>query len=673
MKKILTSITCLALLASCSNRKNMDGLELSNLDMSISPAEDFYQFATGGWQINNPIPDEHARFGTFDKLREENQKIVRNLIEELSQKNSPKGSNAQKIGTLFALGMDTVRLNEQGIVPIAAELEKIQAIKTINDALDYVFAQHQQGFSPLFGLYAAADLDNSNMNIAWLTQGRLGMGDRDYYLNNDERSIELRNAYQTYLSTIFELSNFSPEQAQKMTADVMKVETKLAEVHMPRIDQRDPHKTFNKMNIEKLQELTRIIDWNQYFKGLGLNDVKEVSVRTVNYFSNFPKILRELSMDEVKHYLLFNCISGAGAYLSMPFQDASFEYYGRALRGTQAREERWKTMVNVVDDVLGEAVGQEYVKRYFPPAAKARMMELVDNLLLAFGERIDNLEWMGLETKEQAQEKLSTFTVKIGYPDKWKDYSDLTIDANDSYFENIKRATKFQHNFMLSEINQPVDRGKWLMNAHTVNAYYMASTNEICFPAGILQPPFFFMNGDDALNYGAIGMVIAHEISHGFDDQGSKFDKNGNLSNWWTEDDRKRFNERTQVLVDHFNAIEVAPGTFANGRLTLGENISDNGGLHVAYTGFMKTDQYKNSNPIDNFTPSQRFFIAYATVWASNVREQEILRQTKEGVHSLPRWRVNGSVPHIDVFINAFDVKSGDGMWLAPEKRAKIW
>jgi putative endopeptidase len=323
--------------------------------------------------------------------------------------------------------------------------------------------------------------------------------------------------------------------------------------------------------------------------------------------------------------------------------------------------------------MLGEAVGEEYVKLYFPPAAKTRMIELVDNLLLAFGERIENLEWMGTETKEKALEKLGTFTVKIGYPDTWKDYSDLTIDANDSYFENIKRATKFHHDFMLSEINQPVDPTRWLMNAHQVNAYYMASTNEICFPAGILQPPFFFMNGDDALNYGAIGMVIAHEISHGFDDQGSKFDKDGNLSNWWTEEDRNRFNERTQVLVDHFNAIEVAPGTFANGQLTLGENISDNGGLHVAYTGFMKTDQYKKGNPIDNFTPSQRFFIAYATVWASNIREQEILRQTKEGVHSLPRWRVNGSVPHIDAFINAFNVQEGNGMWLAPEKRARIW
>ncbi|MDR0437960.1 MAG: M13 family metallopeptidase, partial [Bacteroidales bacterium] len=567
----------------------------------------------------------------------------------------------------------TVRLDKEGIEPIADELKKIQALTSLEDAIQYVLAQHQQGFSPLFGLYAAADLENSEMNIAWLTQGRLGMGDRDYYLDNDQRSIDLRDAYQTMLTTMFELSNFSKEQAEKMTTNVMKVETKLAEVTMPRIDQRDPHKTFNKMSVEKLQTMTPIINWMQYFEMLGVSDVRELSVRTVNYFSNLSKILNSLSMDEVKSYLAFNCISNASSYLSMPFQDASFEYYGRAVRGTQAQQERWKTMVNVVDNMLGEAVGEEYVKRYFPPAAKERMLGLVNNLLLAFGERIDNLEWMGDETKEKAHEKLSTFSVKIGYPDKWIDYSALTIDATDSYFENIKRATKFHHDRMLAEINQPVDRDKWLMNAHTVNAYYMASTNEICFPAGILQPPFFFMNGDDALNYGAIGMVIAHEISHGFDDQGSKFDKDGNLSNWWTSEDRERFNERTNVLVEHFNAIEVAPGVFANGRLTLGENISDNGGLHVAYTGFQRTTQYKQDQPLQGFTPSQRFFIAYATVWASNIREQEILRQTKEGVHSLPRWRVNGSVPHIDAFINAFDVQPDDGMWLAPEKRARIW
>ncbi|MCL2027833.1 MAG: M13 family metallopeptidase [Bacteroidales bacterium] len=674
MKKTLISIACLAFFASCSNNKKMDGLDLTNLDMSISPTEDFYQFATGGWQANNPIPDEYARFGSFDKLALDNQIIVRQLIEDLSKKNNADGSNAQKIGTLFALGMDTVRLDRDGIAPILNDIEKIKGLATSGEMIAYIVEQHTQGTSsPLFSLYAAADLDNSNMNIAWVNQVRLGMGDRDYYLEHNERNLALREAYKTYVQTTFELSGFSQEESQKMATDVMKVETKLAEITMPRIEMRDPHKTFNKMNVEKLQTLTPIINWRAYFDDLGLNHVDELSVRTVGYFSNLSRVLSSLSADELRNYLLCDYIGDAAPYLSTPFQDARFEYFGRALRGTQAQEERWKTMVNVVNGVLGEAVGEEYVKIYFPPAAKARMMDLVKNLLSAFGERINHLEWMSDETKEKAQEKLGTFRVKIGYPDKWRDYSDLTINPEDSYFENIKRASKFQHDFMLSEINQPVDIDKWLMNAHTVNAYYMATNNEICFPAGILQPPFFFMNGDDALNYGAIGMVIAHEISHGFDDQGRKYDKDGNLTDWWTAEDAERFGERTKVLVDHFDGIEVAPGTFANGTLTLGENIADNGGLQAAYTGFMKTKQYQESVLLQDFTPSQRFFIAYATVWASNIREAEILRQTKEGVHSLPRNRVNGTVPHIDAFVNAFNVKPGDGMWLVPEKRAKVW
>ncbi|MDR1951617.1 MAG: M13 family metallopeptidase, partial [Bacteroidales bacterium] len=643
MKNLITTIACLSLLAGCSNNKKMDGLDLTNLDTSVSPTEDFYQFATGGWQINNPLPDEYARYGSFDKLREENQKIVRQLIEDLSNKNNPKGSNAEKIGTLYALGMDTARLDKEGIEPIADELKKIEALTTFDDVINYVLAQHQQGFSPFFGLGAAADRSNSKMNIAWLSQGRLGMGERDYYLNNDERSKFLRKAYETYVAKAFELSDFSQEQAKKMTTDVMKVETKLAEITMPRIELRDPHKTFNKRTVADLQHLTPIIDWKRYFESLGLNDIGDLNISTVNYFSNLPKTLKSLSVDELKNYLMFNCINTASQYLTMDFQAARFEYYSRALSGTQAQQPRWKIMVTTVDRTLGEAVGEEYVKKYFPPQAKKRMLELIENLRASFGSRLENLEWMGEETKIKALEKLGTFRVKIGYPDKWRDYSALTIDENDSYYANMKRAVKFNHDFMLSEINRPVDRDKWLMNAHEVNAYYNSTTNEICFPAGILQPPFFFMNGDDALNYGAIGMVIAHEISHGFDDQGRKSDKDGNLVDWWTPEDAARFEERTKVLVDHFNAIEVAPGVFANGEFSLGENISDNGGLQVAYHGFTRTKQYREGKLIDDFTPAQRFFIAYATVWASNIREAEILRQTKEGVHSLPRWRVNGT------------------------------
>ncbi|MCL2413079.1 MAG: M13 family metallopeptidase, partial [Bacteroidales bacterium] len=452
MKKILISIACLALLASCGNRQPMQGLDLSNLDTNICPTYDFYQFATGGWQANNPIPDEFARFGTFDKLARENQVIVRNLIERLSKQRNPQGSNAQKIGDLFALAMDTARLNREGIAPIVDDLARIQALSSLQDVVNYIKAQHQQGFMPFFSLFAMADLDNSTMNIAWINQAGLGMGDRDLYLENDERSIRLREAYRTYLTTTFELAGFTNEQAKQMTADVMHVETELARVTMPRIEQRDPHRTFNKMSIERLQAMTPIFNWREYFDMLGVSDITELNVRTPGYFQNLSRIMRSLSMDQFRSYLTFNLLSSAAPFLSTPFQDASFEYFGRALRGTEAQQERWMTAVNVVNSSLGEAVGQEYVARYFPPRAKQRMDELVNNLLLAFADRINDLEWMDEETRANAHAKLSTMRVKIGYPDEWIDYSALVINPADSYLENMRRSRRFHHNRMLADI-----------------------------------------------------------------------------------------------------------------------------------------------------------------------------------------------------------------------------
>ena len=673
MKKILITIACLAFLASCGNRQPMQGLDLSNLDTSICPTYDFYQFATGGWQAANPIPDDLARFGTFDKLRRETQIVVLNMIEELSRQRNPQGSNAQRIGDLFALGMDTARLNREGITPILNDLATIQALSTLDDVVRYIKSQHQQGFMPFFGLFAAADLDNSRMNIAHISQPGLGMGDRDLYLQDDERSIRLREAYRTFLTTTFELAGFSNEQALQMTEDVMHIETEIARVTMPRIELRDPRNTFNKMTVRDLQRMTPVINWREYFDMLGLTCVEELNVRNPIFFRNLTSILRTNSIGQLRSYLTFNLLRSAGPFLSTNFGEASFEYFGRALQGTEAEEERWKTVVSTLDGVLGEAVGKKYVARYFPPIARQRMEELVQNLLLAMADRIDGLEWMSDETKEQAHLKLSTMRVLIGYPKEWMDYSEFVVNAADSYLANMRRGRRFHHNRMLADINSPVDLDRLLMNPHTVNAYYMATTNTIGFPAGILQPPFFFMHGDDALNYGAIGMVIGHEITHGFDDQGRRYDKLGNLTDWWTREDEIRFNERTQILVDFFNAIEVAPGVFANGVLTLGENISDNGGLAIAYSAFQRTEQYRLGQELQGFTPSQRFFIAYATVWAGNIRERAILTQTQTGVHSLPRWRVNGAVPHSDAFHNAFNTQPGDGMWLAPENRARIW
>ena len=673
MKKILIAIAALAFLASCANRPAMQELDLSNLDTSICPTDDFFQFATGGWQANNPIPDDLARFGTFDKLRRQNQVIVRNIIEELSGQRNAQGTDAQRIGDLFALGMDTARLNREGITPILNDLAAIQALSTLDEVVAHIKSQHQQGFMPFFGLFAAADLDNSRMNIAHITQPGLGMGDRDLYLQNDERSIRLREAYRTFLTTTFELADFTNEQALRMTEHVMRLETEMARVTMPRIELRDPRNTFNKMTVAELQRMTPIINWRAYFDMLGVPSVTELNVRNPIFFQNLTRILRTSSMDELRSFLTLHLLRSAGPFLSLNFGEASFEYFGRALSGTEAQQERWKTVVGNVESVLGEAVCYIYVQRYFPPIARQRMEELVDNLLSAMAYRIDGLEWMSEETKEQAHLKLSTMQVLIGYPEEWIDYSALDINADDSFVENMRRGRLFHHRRMLADINNPVDLNRFLMTPQTVNAYYMATTNTIGFPAGILQPPFFFMHGDDALNYGAIGMVIGHEITHGFDDQGRRYDKLGNLTDWWTPEDEARFNERTRILVDHFYAIEVAPGVFANGTLTLGENISDNGGLAIAYSAFQRTQQYRDGQELQGFTPSQRFFIAYATVWASNIREREILRQTQTGVHSLPRWRVNGAVPHIDAFQEAFNVQPGDGMWLAPENRARIW
>jgi putative endopeptidase len=435
---------------------------------------------------------------------------------------------------------------------------------------------------------------------------------------------------------------------------------------------RDPIKTFNKMKISDLQKLCPAVDWNNYFSNLKLN-IEDLNVMTLNYFKNLSELLAKTDIETLKTYLIFEVINGAAGSLSQAFVDANFAYYGTALSGQEVQEERWKTITNVVSGVLGEAIGEEYVKIYFPEESKTRMLELVKNIQTTLGERIGKLDWMSDETKAKAIDKLNTIYIKIGYPDKWRDYSALNIEEGDSYYSILRKAAKFNQDYTFSKINKEVDPNEWLMTPQTVNAYYNPTTNEICFPAGILQPPFFFKDGDDAVNYGAIGVVIAHEITHGFDDQGRLYDKEGNLNDWWTAEDGAKFTAKAQVLVDWYNKIEVAPGVFANGGLSLGENIADFGGLTISYNAFQKTEQYSKGEKIDNFTPTQRFYLAYSTVWASNIRDKEILRRTKEDVHSLGKWRVNGQLSHQAAFLEAFGVKEGDPMWLAPENRANIW
>lgn len=670
----LISTSSQAMPAKGKPKKSKSGVAITNLDNSVKPSTDFYQYACGGWMKLNPLGAEYARYGSFDVLAENNQKQLKDLVLGLAKKKYDVGTVEQKVGDLYKIGMDTVTLNQQGAQPLTNDLQKMAKLQrgqlsaTLADlALD--------GLNPFFGLFGAADPDNSDMTIAYLWQTGLGIGDRDYYLEADQQKI--RDEYVKLMAQMFQMSGYSKMagfagQEQDMAQRVLAMESMMAHYFMDKTTMRDPYKTVNKMSVKEAQQLMPSIDLGAYLKALNLN-IDVVNVGQPDYFAGLSNILATSDMDVIRAYVAWNVINAAASYLSDDFVNADFSFYGKVLSGKQENSPRWKRVINTVDGCLGEALGQMYVKTYFPAEAKTRMEQLVKNLQWALGERIKASAWMTDVTKKAALEKLAAFTVKVGYPDKWRDYSALTI-TNDSYYANIVRARRFESLYQLAKIGKPVDKTEWLMTPQTVNAYYEPNTNEICFPAGILQPPFFDMNADDATNYGAIGVVIGHEMTHGFDDQGRNYDLHGNLADWWTPEDAAAFNERAQVLVDHFNAIEVAPGVNANGTFTLGENIADNGGLNVSFTAFQKAQKDGAiKGDMDGFTPEQRFFLAYAGVWAANIRPEEILRRTKEDPHSLGKWRVNGTLPHIDAFYKAFNIKAGDPMYIAPEKRARIW
>ncbi|GHT81958.1 peptidase M13 [Bacteroidia bacterium] len=662
-------------LCSCGSKTNT-GLNLANLDTTARPQDNFYDYACGGWRQNNPLKAEYARFGTFDQLAENNQQQLNDLIQGLSKVSNAQGSVEQKIGDLYVVGMDSATLNQQGGAPIQAELKAIAEINSREGINAKIIALHTQQINPFFGLFGEADLGNSEQCIAWLYQGGIGLGEREYYLDKDERSVEIRTKYVEYIGKIFALAGYDKlvgVPAEKLAKDIMDLETKLAEASMDKHTQRLPEKIYNKTTVDALAKIAPGFDWKKFFEASNIADTKELNVSQPDFLKEVSNLLKTGDLDVLKTYLAWNYIGAASGYLSDDFVTANFDFYGKVLSGREEQRPRWKRTVSTINGALGEAVGQAYVKKYFPPAAKTRMLELVKNLELALADRINDLEWMTDTTKAKAQEKLATFRVKIGYPDKWRDYSKLQIDKNISYWENILRSNRVDYEYNMNEINKPLDKEKWGMFPQTVNAYYNPTTNEICFPAGILQPPFFNVDADDAVNYGAIGVVIGHEMTHGFDDQGRKYDSKGNLVDWWTATDAKQFDERAEVLVQHFNKIEVLPGIFGDGKFTLGENIADFGGLHVAYDAWQKSLNGTVPAPIDGFTGAQRFYIAYATVWAANIRDKEIERRTKMDVHSLGRWRVNGQLPHVQTFADAFGVQPTDGMYLAPENRARIW
>jgi putative endopeptidase len=648
------------------------GLNIANLDTTAIPGTDFYQFATGGWQKANPIPDEFARYGSFDQLAENNQKQINDLVKELGLKPHERGSVAQKIGDLYTLGMDSAKLNQDGASPVLPQLKEVDAAKTREDIIRLTGSQHKYAGSTFFSLNVEIDEKNSSRYIPQISQSGLGLGDRDYYLQNDAHTKSLREGYLKLIQKQFENVGYKPVEAKKIAASVLKLETQLAAAHFPKEKTRVPELNYHLLKATQLNDSVATFNWTLLFQSAGISNLKELNVAQVEPLREVAKIITTASMDELKNYLKWNVLNTAAEFLSDKFVDANFDFYGKQLAGKKVLQPRWKRTVNTINSALGEEVGQLYVAKYFPEKAKERMLKLVENLKVSLSERISNLAWMTDATKAKAQEKLNNFIVKIGYPDKWRDCSKLNI-KKDSYWANMIRSSEFEYNFMLDKLNKPVDKNEWLMSPQTVNAYYNPTTNEICFPAGILQPPFFFMNADDAINYGAIGVVIGHEMTHGFDDQGRKYDKDGNLKDWWTPSDAQNFDKRSKVMVDFFSNIVVADSVHANGEFTLGENIADHGGLQVAYNAFSKTEEMKENQKIDGYTPAQRFFLAYANVWAGNIRKEEIFRRTKIDPHSLGKWRVNGALPHIQAWYDAFHVKENDPMFIPVNKRVSIW
>ena len=668
-------VMALAFLASCGGQQAAltTGIDINNLDTTALPGTDFYEYACGGWMKAHPLTAEYSRFGSFDQLAENNNTQLRELIEGVAAKKNEPGSIADKIAQMYNSVMDSVSLNKQGIEPIRKDLQRIDAAFDKDELFRLASSLQVSGISGLFGFYINADIKDSKNNLLQIMQDGLVMGQREYYLDTDSATTTIREAYKQYMSDLFRRCKVATDDDVAARVDaVLAMETRLAKVSRSNTELRDDEKNYNKMTFEDLLRDYPGIDWKYYFNVHGAKDVREVSVGQPEVIHEVEKLWAETPLDVLKDYTRWRLIDRAAGCLDDEMRAANFNFYGRVMSGRQEDRPRWKRAVAATEGALGEAVGQLYVEKYFPAAAKERMIQLVKNLQVALGERIDAQDWMSDSTKAVAHDKLNAFIVKVGYPDKWKDYSTLEIGKN--YWENLKNTSVWRtHDEIERKLNKPVDNTEWYMTPQTVNAYYNPTTNEICFPAGILQPPFFDMNADDAFNYGAIGVVIGHEMTHGFDDQGAKFDKDGNLRQWWTAEDTKNFEERTHVMRDFFNNIEVLPGLCGNGQLTLGENMADHGGLQVAFQAFKNATKDAPLADSDGFTPEQRFFLAYAGVWAGNIRDEEIRKRTKSDPHSLGRWRVNGALPHIDAWYEAFGITENDPMFVPKEERVTIW
>ncbi len=668
----MTSMT----LTSSAQTELKSGIHLGDLDTSVRPADDFYEYACGGWMKANPLPAAYSRYGSFDRLGEDNNKRINGILTELLNNTYTKGTTEQKLSDLYKLAMDSVRREKEGIQPVMPLIKKLEAAKTMKQIFDVQLEMAKYGDSEFYRAGLGADEKNATQNILSISQGGLTLGMKDYYLETDPATTKIREEYKKHIVRMFQLFGFNKSQATKKMKNIFDVELALAKVSKSRTELRDPQANYNKMTLKEFAEKYPNLKLEQVMNAQGLQSkyMQELVVGQPAFMEGTNKLLATMKPAQYRDVMEWGVILSAAGYLNDQVREANFEFFGKVMSGRKEDHPAWRRATNQVERYMGQALGKIYVEKYFPAAAKERMTRLIKNLQIALGERIAAQDWMTDSTKVNALLKLNTFYVKVGYPDKWIDISKLTIDPKESYYDNVLACQKFWNDYEIDHMaGKPVDIDDWYMTPQTVNAYYNPTTNEICFPAGILQVPFFDMTADDAFNYGAIGVVIGHEMTHGFDDQGRQYDKDGNMHDWWAASDGEQFKARTDKYADFFSAIKVLPDLNANGKLTLGENLADHGGLQVAYAAFKNATKNKPLPVIDGLTADQRFFLAYAGVWAGNITEAEIRNRTKSDPHSLGRWRVNGALPHIDAWYDAFGVKPGDKMYIPKEQRLPLW
>ena len=675
MKQIIPMVM-IASTPLAGTAQSQSGIKTENLDTNVKPANDFYQYSTGGWQKLNPLPAAYSRYGSFDVLQEDNNKRINNLLSDLLKKNFKEGTTERKLSDLYKLAMDSVRRNEDGVKPVLPLLNEIEIAQSVDELrkiqLKYIVFGYGIPMSYGFG----ADEKNAGMNILSISQGGLTLGQKEYYLDNDKATKDIRNAFKEHISRMFQLFGFSKEKADMKRDAIIRFETSVALVSKSQTELRDVEANYNKMTLAQFKDNYPNINLEEMAVAEGIDTayIQEMVVGQPAFLSAIDKLTSVLTADDMKAIMQWDAIMSSANYLDDTVRSANFDFFGKVMRGRKEDFPLWKRATSQVENQMGEALGKMYCAKYFPESSKKRMELLVKNLQKSLGERIMEQDWMSEETKKAALDKLSTFYVKIGYPNTWKDLTSLNIDTEKSYYDNIQECRIFWDKYYIEKnAGKPVDKDEWFMNPQTVNAYYNPTTNEICFPAGILQYPFFDPKADDAFNYGAIGVVIGHEMTHGFDDQGRHYDKNGNMCDWWTEEDAKNFEARSGMYADFFSSIEVLPGLNANGKFTLGEDLADHGGLEVAYNAYKNATSKKSLKSKDGLTADQRFFLAYAGVWAANITEEEIRDRTKSDPHSLGRWRVNGALPHIDAWYSAFNVQPTDEMYIPKEKRLKLW